>query len=84
MWGDGAPCTLNDIEGRRLRVMSKATGIKGFLAPIWQEVSSLWAGAEFAFLEQSSDSDGQEAPSAAFYDMTSMREHAAMESGRCY
>jgi hypothetical protein len=64
-------------------MMSKATGIKGLLAPIWQEVSSLWAGAEFAFLDLSSDADAQEAPSAAFYDMTSMREHSAMEAGHC-
>ena len=64
-------------------MISKETGIKGFLAPIWQEVSSLWAGAEFAFLDQPSDSDGQDAPSAAFYDLTSMREHSAMESSPC-
>jgi hypothetical protein len=63
-------------------MMSKATGITGFLAPIWQEVSSLWSGAEFAFLDQSSEADVEEAPSAAFHEMTSMRGHSAMDAGQ--
>jgi hypothetical protein len=56
-----------------------ATGFKGFLAPIWQEVSSLWSGAEFAFLDHSAYADGGETPSAAFHEMTSMSNHSATE-----
>jgi hypothetical protein len=48
---------------------STGTGIKALLAPIWQEVSSLWSGAEFAFLDTSSYGDDQESPSAAFQDV---------------
>jgi hypothetical protein len=61
---------------------SKATGIGGFLAPIWQEVSSLWSGAEFAFLDQASYSDAEDTPSAAFYDMTSAGHPSAVEGGQ--
>jgi hypothetical protein len=60
---------------------SKATGLSGFLKPIWQEVSSLWSGAEFAFLEQSPYADAEEA-SAAFYDMTSINGHSTTEAGQ--
>ena len=63
--------------------MNRTTGLKGFLTPIWQEVSSLWTGAEFAFLEHASDADWQQAPSAAFYEMPSTRSHSAMEAGGC-
>ena len=60
-------------------MVSKESGFKGLLTPIWQEVSSLWSGAEFAFLDQSPFADGDEAPSAAFHEMTSMSSHSAME-----
>lgn len=61
---------------------SKATGFSGFLKPIWQEVSSLWSGAEFAFLEQSAYPDAEETSPAAFYDLTSMNNHSATEAGQ--
>ena len=61
---------------------SKATSIGGLLAPIWQEVSSLWSGAEFAFLDEASYADAEETPSAAFYDATSMSNEPAMEGGQ--
>ena len=61
---------------------SKATGLGGFLAPIWQEVSSLWSGAEFAFLDQASYADAEDGPSAAFFDMTSTGNQSAMEAGQ--
>jgi hypothetical protein len=61
---------------------NKATGLMGLLTPIWQEVSSLWSGAEFAFLDQSSYGDGEDAASAAFLDVTSMSNHSEMEAGQ--
>jgi len=60
---------------------AKETGFRGFLAPIWQEVSSLWSGAEFAFLEQPVYADGEDSPSAAFHDATSAASDSAMEAG---
>jgi hypothetical protein len=61
---------------------SKASGLMGLLAPIWQEVSSLWSGTEFAFLDQTSYADGEEAPLAAFLDTTSIDNHSTMDCGQ--
>jgi hypothetical protein len=63
-------------------MISKETGLKGLLTPIWQEVSSLWSGAEFAFLDQSPFADGEESPSAVFHDTTSMSNLSAMEASQ--
>jgi hypothetical protein len=62
-------------------MIAKETGFSGFLAPIWQEVSSLWSGAEFAFLDHSSYADDKESPSASFYDMTSTDSRSPMQAG---
>jgi hypothetical protein len=33
-------------------MINETMGLKSLPAAIWREVSSLWSGAEFAFLEQ--------------------------------
>jgi hypothetical protein len=42
----------------------KSPRVRAIVQPIWQEISSLWAGAEFAFYDQSLDSEEQEIASA--------------------
>ena len=47
----------------------KISRVQSILEPIWQEISSLWSGADFAFYEQSLDAEAPEAENPAASDM---------------
>jgi hypothetical protein len=56
---------------------NKISRVQSMLEPIWQEISSLWSGAEFAFYDQSLDTDEAESQPARFPGMARMESPAA-------
>jgi hypothetical protein len=65
----------------------KSPRVQAIIQPIWQEISSLWAGAEFAFYDQSLDSEEQEMASEDFQRIALSDAHCAAEIRqfeRCY
>jgi len=52
------------------------------LEPIWQEISSLWSGAEFAFFDQSLDAGEAELAPAGFPDMAALESPATTDMAR--
>jgi hypothetical protein len=54
--------------------------VQSILTPIWQEVSSLWSGAEFAFFDQSLYMNEDDASSAAFRPAIGMNAQSAGET----
>ncbi len=61
----------------------KPPRVQAIVQPIWQEISSLWAGAEFAFYDQSLDAEGQETAPAELHRIAASNTHAAGMTGQC-
>ena len=61
---------------------SKVSKVQSMLQPIWQEISSLWSGAEFAFYDQSLDTDESESQLAGFPGRARMETPLTAELGR--
>ena len=55
--------------------------MQSVLEPIWQEISSLWSGAEFAFYDQSLDTDEAESRPPGFLPGMARMESPAAEEG---
>lgn len=60
---------------------NKISRVQSMLEPIWQEISSLWSGAEFAFYDQSLDSD-EAASQPAGFGMARMESPVTAHIGR--
>jgi hypothetical protein len=60
---------------------NKISRVQSMLEPIWQEISSLWSGAEFAFYDQSLDTDEAESQRAGFPGMARMESPVTAEMG---
>jgi hypothetical protein len=61
---------------------NKISRVQSMFEPIWQEISSLWSGAEFAFYDQSLDTDEAESQPAGFPGMARMEIPATADMGR--
>jgi hypothetical protein len=65
----------------------KSPRVQAIIQPIWQEISSLWAGAEFPFYDQLLDSEEQETASEDFQRIALCDAHFAAKINqfeRCY
>lgn len=56
--------------------------MRSILEPVWQEMSSLWSGAEFAFQDQSLYGEEPECLEATFQGLAPSSAHSGMEMGR--
>jgi len=61
---------------------NKTSRVQSMLGPIWQEISSLWSGAEFPFYDQTLDGDEADSQPAGFPGMTRMEGPATADMGQ--
>jgi len=65
----------------------KSPRVQAIIQPIWQEISSLWAGSQFPFYDQSLDSQEQEIASEDLQRIALCDAHSAAKINqfeRCY
>jgi hypothetical protein len=61
---------------------NKISRVQSMLEPIWQEISSLWSGAEFAFYDQSLDTDEADSQSARFASVARIENTMTADMGQ--